>query len=559
MINWRHSFILIILLASIGFAHNLTLDGLDSAYISFIKAEMDNSYQATDSTVDQRYRGKTLEPFRVGYLEIPAERLNIETSHANNELLKNHFYVTEKNKSFVRFFIHPDSEHLYQSLINEFGYKGHYLALPTASTRTVLAWDPSRQSVKPLFLKLSLAQKQDDLGRVIPAWEIRRSVRVTEQIDSDIKSGRIQPIDAHVIPEVAGAYVKSSENLTYFVDKKQGEVAEHGFILRDASFIEKYKSKKVVPMFWLFSKNKGQEPPIISLWKKSTFYSNDDDKPSASFIKFLAEKFFRPFIQKNLPLMLHQGIVPQIHGQNVILVLNPHTGEIESSLHRDIGSMKTDYRLRWINKLPVSELRSTYADKDFGLSWGAENIENYHMSYLHDWLFEWTYLDNIKEYFKNFNPNVTRRIVRKILNEEISKLLDIRSSKIDPKAKIIEYIEKHPPSTLLTSIPKPTSVPHDMHQYLTQREYLKQTAALPISWQKLLALSEGSSELKEVGFIYTNYGIIYSSKYLGRQKNSIRIAFYDQLENPEKNLPFKNIIEKKSYNKTSAISCRSLF
>jgi hypothetical protein len=525
---------LVVMNASLGVAQDALL-GLDPIYVDFIKAEMGNSYQAQDSTVDERYRGKTLEPFRVGYLEIPANSLNLEFSQANDRLLKDHFFVNGKRDGMIRFYIHPDSEHLYKPLIQKYGYKGFYLALPTASTRSVLAWDPQRPDVKPVFLKLSLAQIQDQLGRIIPGWEVRRSVRVTEMIDADRKSGRVRNLNVHIIPEVAGAYVREADGLPFFVDKEQGKVSEHGYILRDASFIEKNRGKKVVPMFWLFSKAKNQEPPIISLWKKSAYYTNEKSAQLESFTQFLFESFYRPFVRMNLPLMVQQGIVPQIHGQNVVLALDPNSGKIESIYHRDIGSMKSDYRLRWIRGLPIDQLRSPFADKDFGLSWGAEKIQNYHLDYLHDWLLRWAYLPIIREYIPSFNPLATLPKMEQLLNEELTRLLGLQDLTGTSKEKILKYIERTPPPSLdpgPEGLQAKANSDLQLRTFLLERESLNQSVDLPSGWQKQLSANVQGA-LKENGYIFTDYGVIYTQHYVGKGTGNLMIAFYSQSNEPQ--------------------------
>jgi hypothetical protein len=457
--------------------------GLDQVYVDFLRAEASNSYQAADSTVDPKFRAGNLNPFLVGYIEMPSGELEFETSCANDPLIREHFFV-DVAKTKIRFFIHPDSEHLYKPLIEKYGYTGFYQAVATSSARTVLAWDPTRPETKPLFLKLSLAQKQDGMGRIVPDWEIRRGVRITETVDQDIKAGRISTDKVSLIPEVAGASVKSSAQMKHFVDAIQGDVSQHGFILRDASFIETHQKSLVVPMFWLFSKGSKDESPIVTQWERSRYFTKNRRKNLASFQQFLANRFFTPFIRQNLPLMLSQGIVPQIHGQNVVLVLNRETGEIETILHRDIGSMKVDYRLRWIKNLPIGSLASPKADKDFGLSWGAEEIEKYHLSYLHDWIFQSTYLADLRASFPDFNPDVTRELVRKILALEVDRLLgtsrEIRSS----KSKILEYIGRNPPRYESIYI-KGDSFMNKARvlDLIVDRELAHQTIDLPQAWR----------------------------------------------------------------------------
>lgn len=520
-------FIFFIILIFTQLSYAASLDGLSKAYIDFIQAEVSNSYIAKDSTVAPKYRADAVKPFEIGYIEIPIERLNTEISSVSEEILKQHFFVENSNNKLIRFFIHPDSEHLYKPLIKEVGgYKGFYSALATASTRTVLAWDPTRPDAKPVFIKLSLAQTQDRLGRIIPGWEVRRSVQLTETANNDIKLEKSNPNKVALIPEVAGAYVKSQENLKFFVDSDQGQVSEHGYILRDASFIENNKTRLVVPMFWLFSKGKNGKPPIIEAWEKSTYYTNKTDKQVTSFNYFVMDFFINPFIKQNLPLMIKQGIVPQIHGQNVVLVLDPKTLKLEKILHRDIGSMKADYRLRWINGLPINNLKSELADKDFGLSWGADQIEKYHLSYLHDWVFYYGYLKDIQKFIPSFNPSTTRSMLKKILNKELASLLKTNNQTMPANEQIKMYIENNFPdykNTLLQTHENQSL--NQVKDYLLERSRKSQVVTLPESWFFSLN-SKFKKELEEKNYVSTNYGTIFKSSLLSEDSNSsLKIAF----------------------------------
>src|SRR3989344_1424272 len=539
-------FIALCIFASV--ALGADLDGLRPEYIDFLKAETSNSYIASDSTVDAKYRADGIKPFKVGYLKIPAAELNLEVSTVSSQILAEHFFIEGSQQKQIRFFIHPDSEHLYKPLIEKYGYKGYYNAVATASTRTVLSWDPARPDTKPLFLKLSLAQVQDRLGRIIPGWEGRRSIQITEAANQDIKENKSNPRKVALIPEVAGAYVKADQGMKFYIDATQGQVAEHGFILRDASFIEENKGKKIVPMFWLFSKGTGIEPPIIQLWKKSRYFTNKPNQQNISFNHFVVEFLFKPFIHQNLPLMLFQGIVPQIHGQNVVLVLDPETLKIEKILHRDVGSMKSDYRLRWLNGLKTDSLRSELADKDFGLSWGAEQIEKYHISYLHDWLLQWGYLKDIRSVLPTYDPSATRQLVYQALKEEIAKQLNSPHKDKSPTDQITEFVNSKKPdlNSARINLEGDMLSSEEMRVELLKRTALQQVVSLPHGWREEIEI-KFKNDLAQKGYVVTSYGIIFRSPFIGGQEEDLKIAFYEN----------KNIFMKAVSNEFKM--CQSLF
>ena len=471
----------------------------------FMDAETQNSY-VPNSTVNETFKPGSGKTFPIKYLEIPAQDLHLVDSTAASPDMRRHFIVQKNGQTYVRFFIHPDSEHLYQPIMKRYGIAGSYMAAATASTRSLLAW-PKGKPQELIFLKLSLAQIQDRLGRIIPGWEVRRSVGVSEtamQTPDEVwkYSG------ASIITEFAGAYVDAAEKLPFFVDEKQGNVLEHGLIARDATFLKEFPGDTIIPLFALFSQGAGgSEPLIIKLWKAR------QAQGKISFVDFVSEYLFKPFLDKNAYMLFRQGIVPEFHGQNVVVVLDRQTSAIKHFYHRDVGSMKVDLRLRWTQGLGVQALRSKNALFDFKFARAPTSIADNLKNYLNDWIFRWGYLDVLKKHVPDFNPDVTREILLKMALVKVREELPLRTRKVS--ATIADhlaafYAENLPQDLQLLS-------PADFDSALVEKFIAAQTTneqilELPREWSARFA------QLPAV----TEYGVVFRNA-----QGALALALHD--------------------------------
>lgn len=463
--------------------------------LDFMKAEAANDFDH-QATLNEHFLPGDLRVHSGLEMLIPADRLNVEVSGSIDPELKDRFLLRKNGRWMVRFPVHPASQDLYRPLLRKF-QTGQFEMVPTSSIRTVYAWDQDS-----VFLKLSLAAMVRGLGRVVPGWEIRRAVRITElaaMTDSQtwLQSG------ASIIPEPFGAYIKRREGLGFYVDEDQGDVFEHGFIARDASFLQKFPGKIVIPLFALFSSRDGKPPLIVQLWRKSKV---------SSFLDFIDQYLVVPFIRKNLYLMLDEGLRPQIHGQNVVLVLNKENHSIEHVLHRDLGSFKVDYKMRWAKGLRIDSLRTDAPDEDFGLSWATGKFEEYYITYFVRWIFGRGYRDNLKKYvpeFRGYKP--VEELVRRRLIEETARYLNVAGSFTSATAILNEFIGQNPPRDWFQV--KAGWTDKIVERFLLRRRQQLQIASLPRAWWDKVPF-QGKN------YLATAYGVIY------RDGGDVMIAFH---------------------------------
>ena len=371
---------------------------------------------------------------------------------------------------------------------------------------------PSAGEPSPGQLKLSLAAYQSKRGRVVPAWEVRRSVGIS-QMAGLTPEKKWMSSGASIIPEVAGVYIPKEWGLSSYVDEKQGEVLEHGIILRDLSFVNKFPGKEVMPLFSLFSRREdNQEPLIVELWKKSG---------EPDFNRFIDKFLFKPFLEKNRYLMFHEGIIPEIHAQNLVVVIDPKTGQIEHFFHRDVGSMKIDLRMRWVNGLSVAPLRSENAAFDFKFKRATEVIEEDFFRYLFNEPFVNQYKDVLSSYVSGYNPDSLKGMLKDDLVVEIEHSFPLRQKREFTSIKDhLEqfYAERQPVR------PKRVSGKFDTVRvlgYLHRQAEKQQVMELPATWKS-------SVKLQARGFLVTDYGVVFDGGILDlKDTGKLMLAYHD--------------------------------
>lgn len=484
---------------------------------SFMRSETNNSYKP-ETEVREEFRPEARTVFPIKSIDIPVNELHVVDSHSGGKILRNQILVEKNEKKYFRFFLHPESEELYMPLIKKYGAQELYLASATASTRGLLAWPKNPKDGAPLFLKLSLAKVQDGLGRIIPGWEVRRSIGISE-LAQRTSSETWMNSGASIIPEVMGAYVDKKQKLGFFVDEEQGKVFEHGLIIRDASFLQDAEKRgwEVRPLFSLFTPDGDKPPLIIQKWRQTK-------KP---FIDFINDYLFTPFIQKNRHLFFEEHIVPEIHGQNVVVAIDPKTLEIKHFYHRDVGSMKVDLRMRMMEGKDVEPLRSVNAAYDYKFLRATSAIEDVYKDYLHNWLFRWAYQDEIKKYVPSFSPQQTQDLLQYLLRKEARALYPLKKGDIDGMTvtqRLEKYLVENPPP--LRSLADPVDA-KKMRSFLAKQEKASQFIELPSSWVKFWKLRPGEKVLTSQGVIVAGEKAEKSKLYFHVSRNMAEV-----LKNP---------------------------
>lgn len=456
--------------------------------------ETSNSYKP-ETEVNEKFRPENQNVFPVKSMDVPVDEIHVVDSLKGDPTLRQQVLIEKNGRKYFRFFIHPESEHLYKPLMKRYGADELYLGRATASTRGLFAWPKDPKDGNPVFLKLSLAKLQDGLGRIIPGWEVRRSVGISE-LASQTPSETWMKSGASIIPEVMGAYVDEKDALGFYVDEKQGKVFEHGLIIRDASFLQEAEKKgwEARPLFSLFTPDGDKPPVIIQKWKES----------GKEFVPFVEDYLFKPFLEKNRHLLFREHIIPEIHGQNVVVAVDPKTKEIKHFYHRDVGSMKVDMRMRWIEGKDVAPLRTPNAAYDFKFQRATSAVDDVFEHYLNDWLFRWTYQDEIRKYVPGFDSKQTLRSLQRLLREEAAKLYPLKAGEkagMTVNDRLEKYIRENPPA--LKPLPEQPDAAK-LAAFLKKQQKKDQYMELPESWTKKWGLQPGDTALTSQGVVKVN-------------------------------------------------------
>jgi hypothetical protein len=229
------------------------------------------------------------------------------------ESLRATFRRTRNGKSQVRLLVHPETEGFYSPALALAERAKDFLATPTASSRTLVAWQPGAEH-RPFFAKVSLDAVIGGVDRTIKNSEVAASLGVHEILASaDLPRG------AAVLPESFGLIAKGGER--------------GGMILREIPDDILTGRRTYVPLFALYGSS-GSEPPMLV---KMIRESDDPD--------FMRNRVIRPFLEQWFDFAL-QGITMEAHGQNTLIGLGPDGLPDGSFLHRDFGGFNVDLDFR---------------------------------------------------------------------------------------------------------------------------------------------------------------------------------------------------------------------
>lgn len=396
-------------------------------YMTFMERENINQHfqdmkQSSLKFSEAAYIPESGKVIEITEVLIPTQDLEIVRAQNIPESLQKAALVTYNGQEHFRFLIHPASLELYSHLITKYGINRKLSALPTSSTRTVLV--PTQPGIKtPFFAKLSMDQEQFGFGRIVPDWEVRRSVHVTSQMQD--YSTELEAHGITLITEGLGAYIKIKDGAlpSSKVANNQPLVLQHGLIYRDATFLEKYSHLDIYPLFSLFDAPEGEKPLVMHLWEKELL------KRSISFEDFCIEFLIEPFVRTTSYLAMHHGLFPEAHGQNVIVGINPKTNRVVHFFHRDMGSVKVHLLLRLARGLGISKLLTHSTLWDFKPDW-IHHVLAKPFTYFFDHMFSMSRPTGIrlKKARPLYDPKKIQTKFLELIEAEIQKYLGTTST-----------------------------------------------------------------------------------------------------------------------------------
>ena len=248
-------------------------------------------------------------------------------------------YLSGSTSEFYSHLVHPLTVpyFLNRDIKNARWRSPRFLATPMASHRTLLVWNP-RSQTPPFSVKVSVNVWIGGLNRNVRLKELRRSVGMSS-----------------LLAGIPGAVLDRQGIL--LLDDPVGLVHKQtnaGLLARDTPS-RLGPGEEIVPVFSLLASWDGRRPRIVDLITTSRL------EPTAWVDKFI----FRPLIYQAYFLGMTEGLVGEMHEQNILMELRD---EIPTTRfwHRDLGGFLLDRNLRRLANKGFEELPAGIHQRHLG-------------------------------------------------------------------------------------------------------------------------------------------------------------------------------------------------
>jgi hypothetical protein len=227
----------------------------------------------------------------------------------------------------VLFPIHPTSLRHYSRLLSEVGAEDArssgllVWAVPTSSTRTLLAW-PDGKPQLALFFKTSLHSPIFG-DRRLQTRIVARSVG-TSTVLQHMRDAL--PPGFSCFPESTGMVPRALQDA--------------GVIVRHIPSELKSGAVFAAPLFAMLG---GCEPLLLTMLQRAKI------EP----LQFVREILVAPYARMWLHLSMKNGVMPEGHGQDLLIGLTPELKPLGRFFYRDFEGMQVDWELRRARRLPT--------------------------------------------------------------------------------------------------------------------------------------------------------------------------------------------------------------
>jgi len=227
-------------------------------------------------------------------------------------------------------FLHPQTPAPHRRLAENYGSEtiDNFSVTPTASYRTVLAWD-RRDATRPILMKLSI-------GAIIATT--RRSLRENQVARAVLISSLFETIPESVRNRLGFDWFAEPCGM---VETK----SRHGWLLRRwPHFFCKARAGSLIPTFSLISRAGDQPPLLIRLARRSR----------KSPEQFLLDTIVAPFIKVMAYLLFEEGLQYEGHAQNVLWEIDQGENLTGRMILRDLAdsSVNLAFRVAREKKIP---------------------------------------------------------------------------------------------------------------------------------------------------------------------------------------------------------------
>ena len=361
--------------------------------------------------------------FWLPHVEIPIEEARVLQADRMKPETLSEIVVKRGGQSYVRWFVHPASTQSasFQAIMKRYPVKVEYLAMPTSSPRSLVAWNPNADG-NFIIVKASLDANVGELRRINPLDKGIRAVATTKALDqwyAEHGSGRAPPF--------------MREPMVVFPPGR-----EFGMIVREIpEGFPGSRGTRLVPGSSIVSSRPDGKPPLlVDMIRKS-------GQPPMDYI---GERIIAPFMRQYGEIVLKNGLVGEPHQQNVLLEIGRDGQLTGRMVFRDLDSYKVDVETRVRNGLGVRDFWPYPDPGVVGHGKLAKAREYYNDSYLEYVREDWAFMLNrgLRKYF----PEVTEKALHKAYDArfaaEAKKHLgiDVDPRNVDPNEVMKEWRAK---------------------------------------------------------------------------------------------------------------------
>lgn len=302
---------------------------------------------ARDPTFDVGYFPQNCRPFLLPCYWVPRKHLYVRgaQSPAAGQL---RFLAGEPSQEWVLFPMHPSAvedyrRFLFASEARDAVAEGLRIwALPTSSTRTLLAW-PDGAADQAVFVKTSLHSPIFG-DRRVSRMKVGRSIGLSKVVGD---SHSLLPRTLHFLPEIAGFSPRRSP--------------DSGAVIRLVPRQIMDGRVRLAPLFSLLGGSPGHEPLLPTLVERSGM------EP----VQWVEQVLCASFAPLWLEMALRHGLILEAHAQDLLLGLSADGTPSGHFYYRDFEGLQVDWELRRGHGWPAPhDMPNAWAWRETYGTWG---------------------------------------------------------------------------------------------------------------------------------------------------------------------------------------------
>jgi hypothetical protein len=274
---------------------------------------------SADTDFDARYFPGKCGAFKLPCYWIPREYLHVYGDQIEDEELS----VVSDCGEKILFAIHPTATKHYGEFLRTARaqdveeIRGQRVwAVPTSSTRTLLAW-PDQCPQEAVFIKTSLHSPV--LGdRRLQIADVARCVGLSLMLEAERKE--LPAFD--YFAERVGVVPRAMQ--------------DSGMIVRSIPKDIRADRITAAPFYSLLGEGRGEPPLFLTLLRETGMEAEE----------VVEEILCAPFIRLWLELGLRFGVTLEAHGQNLLMGLPKNLSQVHRLMYRDFSGIQVDWELR---------------------------------------------------------------------------------------------------------------------------------------------------------------------------------------------------------------------